>query len=129
MVVQGSDRPKVLIADDERVIADTLRTILNQTGFEAAVAYDGQDAIDVARVWKPDIFLSDVVMPGMSGIQAAIEICKMIPACRVLLFSGNASTPDLQRDASLRGHHFSILQKPVPPIELIERLRAIHNGA
>lgn len=118
-------RVKVLVADDERVIADTLRTILNQNGFEAASAYGGQDAIDLARVWPPDILLTDVFMPGINGIQAAIQICAMTPACRVLLFSGNAGTPDLRHEAQARGHHFQLLQKPVHPDELIERLRAL----
>jgi DNA-binding response OmpR family regulator len=116
---------KVLIADDERVIADMLRTILEHNGFEAVAVYDGQDAIDAARVWPPGIFLSDVVMPGLNGIEAAVRICKMIPACHVVLFSGNIATPDLRREASLLGNDFETLQKPVHPDELLERLRAI----
>jgi PleD family two-component response regulator len=69
-------RVKVLVADDERVIADTLRAILNQNGFEAASAYGGQDAVDMARVWPPDILLTDVTMPGLNGIESAIQIVK-----------------------------------------------------
>ncbi|HEY1501181.1 MAG TPA: response regulator [Acidobacteriaceae bacterium] len=116
---------KVLIADDERVIADTLRTILNQNGFEAIAVYDGQEAIEAARAWPPEIFLSDVVMPGLNGIEAAIRISKMIPACHVVLFSGNIGTPDLRREAALLGNDFDFLQKPVHPDELLAHLRAI----
>jgi DNA-binding response OmpR family regulator len=116
---------KVLIADDERVIADTLRTILEHNGFEAVAVYDGQDAIDAARVWPPEIFLSDVVMPGLNGIEAAVRISTMVPTCRVLLFSGNIGTPDLRHEARLLGNDFEFLQKPLHPDELLERLRAI----
>lgn len=117
-------RTRVLIADDERIIADTLGLILNQNGFAAAAVYSGPQAVEAARQFKPQVFLADVVMPGMSGIEAAIQICTMIPACRVLLLSGQAATSDLLRDARLRGHDFEILLKPVHPNQLLERLRA-----
>jgi CheY-like chemotaxis protein len=124
-VLAESRELRVLVADDERIIADTLRTILNQNGFEAASVYGGQDAIDMAHVWTPDIFLTDVVMPGMNGIEAAILIREMIPECRVLLFSGNAGTSDLRDEAQLQGHHFEMLQKPLHPIELLAHLRGL----
>jgi CheY-like chemotaxis protein len=119
----GGIRLRVLIADDERIIADTLGMILNQTGFEAATVYGGQKAVETARHFRPDVFLADVVMPGMSGIEAAIQICTMIPGCRVLLLSGQAATSDLLRDARVRGHDFEILLKPVHPNQLLDRLR------
>jgi DNA-binding response OmpR family regulator len=119
---------RVLIADDEHMIADTLRTILNQNGFEAASAYGGQDAIDIACVWPPNILLTDVMMPGLNGVEAAIQIRKIIPTCGVLLFSGYAGAPSLQYEAQSLGYHFELLQKPVHPKELIERLRALHIG-
>jgi len=119
----GGVRPRVLVADDERIIADTLGMILNQNGFEAATVYGGQKAVETARVFHPDVFLADVVMPGMSGIEAAIQICALIPACRVVLLSGQAATADLLRDARVRGHDFEILLKPVHPSHLLDRLR------
>ncbi len=118
-------RPRVLVADDECVIADTLAVILNQTGFETAVVYDGHAAVEMARRWKPDLLLSDVMMPTMNGIDAAIQIRTMIPECRVLLFSGQAVTAEMLSDARLRGHHFEILEKPVHPADLIARLRTL----
>jgi CheY-like chemotaxis protein len=122
--IASETRPRVLIADDERVIADTLGLILNQSGFEAATAYNGSKAVELARSFHPDVFLGDVVMPGMSGIEAAIQICSMIPECRVLLLSGQAATSDLLRDARVRGHDFEILLKPIHPTQLLARLRA-----
>jgi len=119
----GGIRPRVLIADDERIIADTLGMILNQNGFEAATVYSGQKAVEAARQFHPNVFLGDVVMPGMSGIEAAIQICTMIPECRVLLLSGQAATSDLMRDARVRGHDFEVILKPVHPNQLLERLR------
>lgn len=117
-------RPRVLVADDERIIADTLGLILTQNGFEAAAVYSGQHAVDAARTFHPDIFLADVVMPGISGIDAAIQICALIPDCRVLLLSGQAATSDLLHNARLRGHEFEILLKPIHPSQLLARLRS-----
>jgi DNA-binding response OmpR family regulator len=71
------------------------------------------------------MLLSDVMMPGLSGIEAAIEIFKSIPECKVLLFSGQAGTAELLDDARVRGHKFEILHKPVHPHELLARLRAL----
>jgi len=119
----GGVRTRVLIADDERIIADTLGMILNQNGFEVTAVYGGQKAVEAARQFHPDVFLADVVMPGMSGIEAAIQICAMVPGCRVLLLSGQAATADLLRDARVRGHDFEILLKPVHPNQLLARLR------
>ncbi|MGA8163342.1 MAG: response regulator [Acidobacteriaceae bacterium] len=126
METAGSSRlqPRVLIADDERLIADTLGLILKQAGFDAEIVYSGQKAVEAARSRNPDVFLADVVMPGMTGIDAAIEICAMHPACRVLLLSGQAATADLLRDARVRGHHFEVLLKPVHPSQILARLRS-----
>lgn len=120
------NRPKVLVADDERHIADTLQAILDKSGFDATAVYDGQAAVDTARVWVPNIFLSDVVMPGLSGIDAAILVSKTQPRCRILLFSGTPRTAEeLSLKARAQGYDFEILQKPIHPTELLERLRML----
>ena len=54
-------------------------------------------------------------MPDMNGIEAAIHIRGFLPACKVLLFSGQAATADLLENARARGHEFEILAKPVHP--------------
>ena len=72
-------KPKVLVVDDERVIADTLAIILNQHGFDASAVYTGTAAVERARSVKPDLIISDVIMPDMNGIEAAITI-RTIPA-------------------------------------------------
>jgi CheY-like chemotaxis protein len=125
-VVQDSPpRPRVLVADDERVIADTLAIILRQNGFETATAYNGREAVEAARRWKPDLLVSDVMMPELTGIEAAIQIRLLIPECKVLLFSGQTETAAMLSDARLRGYDFELLEKPVHPTDLIDRLRLL----
>jgi CheY-like chemotaxis protein len=119
------ERSRILVADDERVIADTLAMILNQSGYESVPVYGGRQAVEKARRWSPDLFLADVSMPEVDGIQAAIEICAMFPSCRVLLFSGEPGSGILVCEAGMKGHRFEFLQKPIPPPDLLSRIRRL----
>ncbi len=111
------------MVDDERVIADTLSIILNQNGFEASAVYSGTSAVDRAREMKPELVISDVIMQDMNGIEAAIKIRELLPACKILLFSGQAATADLLEKARAQGHEFEILAKPVHPQDLLAKLK------
>src|SRR5271154_6427343 len=108
-------QPVVLVVDDEHVIADTLTAILSRSGFTAMPAYDGASALQIARAIAPDLLITDVFMPGMSGIDLAIAMQTAVPDCKVLLFSGQASTVDLLTSAREQGHDFALLLKPVHP--------------
>lgn len=116
-------KPKVLVADDERVIADTLAIILNQSGFSATAVYSGEKAVEAAKLLQPDMLISDVIMTDLNGIDAAIQIRALLPSCKILLFSGQAATADLLDRARTQGHEFEILAKPVHPQDLLARLR------
>jgi CheY-like chemotaxis protein len=115
--------PKILIVDDEPVIADTLAAILNKSGFEASAAHSGEAAIEQARSTRPELLITDVMMPDMNGIETAINIRKFLPNCRILLFSGQAATADLLESARQEGYNFDILSKPIHPQELIVKLQ------
>jgi DNA-binding response OmpR family regulator len=117
----GAPRPVVLIVDDERVIADTLTAIFNNNGFAALTAYDGKSALELASLIPPDLLITDVMMPGMNGIDLAIAVEALLPDCKILLFSGQASTTDLLARARTLGHDFTTLSKPVHPTELLKR--------
>ena len=117
-------KPKVLIADDERVIADTLVMILNQSGFEARAVYSGEKAVELATAFKPDMMISDVIMADLNGIDAAIRIRALLPGVKILLFSGQAATADLLEKARAEGYEFEILAKPVHPQDLLSKLRS-----
>jgi DNA-binding NtrC family response regulator len=79
---------RVLIVDDEQVIADTLAMILSRSGYVTKVAYSGEQAIEVADVFKPDLLITDAVMSGITGTEAATRIAGFLPSCKVILFSG-----------------------------------------
>ena len=120
-------KPRVLIVDDERMIADTLAIILNQNGFDATVAYSGEQAVELALGLKPAMLLSDVIMGRMNGIEAAIQITKENPECKVLLFSGQPAVAEMLESAARSGHRFSILAKPVHPAAILKELQDMKN--
>ena len=117
-------RPVVLVVDDESAIADTLTEILARSGYAAIAAYDGTDALETALVTPPELLITDVVLPGMSGIELATTIKRIFPDCKILLFSGQAATADLLASARNAGHHFTLLNKPVHPKDLLARVSA-----
>jgi CheY-like chemotaxis protein len=119
----SADKPKVLVSDDERVIADTLAIILNQHGYEALAVYTSKDQVEMARSFRPDFIISDVIKPDMDGIEAAILVRGFLPSCKILLFSGQAATADLLESARARGYEFEIFAKPVHPQDLLAWLR------
>ena len=117
-------KPRVLVADDEQVIANTLAIILNQAGFEARAVYSGETALEIIEEFQPNMLISDVIMTGMTGIEAAIKVRAKLPGCKILLFSGQAATADLLEKARAHGHEFEILAKPVHPTDLLAKLRS-----
>ena len=126
--MDGSTAPakiRVLVVDDEYSIADSLHEILRRQGFDVAIAYSGRMAVEAARLWKPDVLLSDVVMPEMNGVEAAICIRAAHPQCRVLLFSGH-SLAGLATEDTLQALNVSeVIPKPIRPSELIEKIRSV----
>jgi len=120
---ENGAKPKVLVVDDERVIADTLAMILNQSGFEARPVYSGEKALEMVTTFQPDMLISDVIMADLNGIDAAIQIRGLMPKIKILLFSGQAATADLLEKARAQGYEFEILAKPVHPQDLLTKLR------
>lgn len=121
-------QPVVLVVDDEKVIADTLVAILSRSGYTALSAYDGTAALEIAALIPPQMMITDVCMPDMSGIELAIAAREAIPDCKVLLFSGQASTVDLLTTARAAGYEFEALSKPIHPTELLARISKCLTG-
>jgi DNA-binding NtrC family response regulator len=111
----------IFIVDDEPVIASSLAAILRLNGFSARFFTSPLEALAAARLESPDLVISDVAiaMPGISGVDLAIQLRAQYPRCKILLFSGQATTMDLLEDARAQGYDFRLLQKPVHPSEFL----------
>ena len=94
-----SPRSCIFVVDDEPVIASSLAAILQMNGFSARFFTCPLEALAAARSESPDLVISDVAMPGISGIDLAIQMRAQYPGCKILLFSGQAATLDLLEGA------------------------------
>jgi len=119
----GVRAPRILVVDDEKLVADTLSEILKRCNYDALPFYNGEMAIAAAREQCPDIVLSDVIMPRLNGVETVLKIREICPRTRVILISGNAATANLLEQAHHQGHDFELLAKPVHPDELLRHLQ------
>jgi DNA-binding NtrC family response regulator len=111
------------VIDDDRLVADTLAMVLNVSGYEAVTAYSGEHGLELAQETVYDHLVTDVMMEPMNGIQAALAISHIQPACQILLISGNERTARLLQEAMDAGQEFDILAKPVHPTLILSHLR------
>ncbi len=124
-----SRRPRIVIADDEPAIADTLAMILTGSGYECFVAYGGIPASECVQSLAPDLLITDVVMPDKNGIELALETRKLAPNCVVLLFSGSARSPDLIGAAGTQASGLPLLAKPVDVDVLLKTVAGLLQNA
>ena len=122
---QPSTGDRIFVVDDDPIISSTLATILSLHGYLVTPYTSPLEALQAAHAEAPDLLISDVVMPGLSGVELAIQMKEHRPDCKVLLFSGQAATTDLLEDARRRGHDFELLTKPVPPVEILKKIRSM----
>jgi len=118
-----NDQVRVFVVDDQPIIASTLADILRLSGFSATSFTDPLEALRAARADAPDLVISDIEMPGLSGIELAIQLKQMQLGCNILLVSGRAAGLDLLDQARELGHEFHVLSKPVGPRKLIAEIR------
>lgn len=114
-------RVRVLIADDEPNVADSLALILETQGFRAVPVYSGDTAVERAHSLKPDVLITDLNMPGVSGIEVALSVLRELPACRVVVITGQNALSDL-KSVRAENKEFPVLQKPFHPKLLLNLL-------
>jgi CheY-like chemotaxis protein len=119
----------VLIVDDERVVAESTAEIFLLAGHDAYSASSAEEALTIAKRVRPDLLVTDVMMPGKNGIELAITLLAKVPGCQVLLISGQAETSDLLEMAEEKGHRFEIVAKPLWPPDLVRHAELIVANA
>jgi CheY-like chemotaxis protein len=111
---------RVLVVDDDRLVADTLALIFVKSGFQAKAAYSADQALESARIFHPDLLLCDVTMPGRDGLALVCDITHEQPSCRIIVLTGFYSNLKSVREQSNKlARPFGILTKPCPPVELL----------
>jgi DNA-binding response OmpR family regulator len=123
-VDSGALRPMVLVVDDEPSVADAYTEILNQSGYAAVAAYDGEGALETALLMPPDLLITDAALPGMSGIELAIAVSEKIPNCKILLIADPVETDVQPAEAGAVRISLELLTKPIAPTELLAQVSA-----
>jgi len=120
--VLNSSEPtyRVLLVDDDEKVLRIFRLKLKALGREVITATNGQDAITLVESEKPDIVVMDVIMSGISGLEA-LRTIRTFSALPVIIIS--ARTDNADKALSLRANSF--LSKPFNPDELVKRIQAI----
>ena len=118
-----ASKPRVLIVDDEKIVADTFVMILQMENYDAHAVYSAEEAVAILPAFQPNFVVSDIVMGAMSGFDLAIYLAENYPDCRVVLVSGQAfHQPEVARTIK---HGFEFLTKPVNPADLLARLSSL----
>ena len=120
---EGGKCRSILVVDDEESVANTTVEILNRAGFCAFVAYDGETALELAAKFHPDILLTDVVMPSMSGRQVADALSGSRPGMKVLYLSGYTDNTVVHHGVLESGVNF--LPKPFSRESLAKKIREV----
>lgn len=121
---------RVLVVDDEPLVADTLTAIFRKSGFEVQTAYSANDALVIAREFTPELLLCDIEMPVRDGLELMNDISREIPACHIVVLTGlyNALKRVREQARNLK-QPVTILTKPCQPVELLREVRNLLRTA
>jgi CheY-like chemotaxis protein len=117
---------RVLVVDDDRLVADTLSVIFAKNGFDARAAYSADEALESAREFSPDLLLCDVTMPGRDGLALVCDVTRELPTCRIIVLTAFYSNITKVREQSNKlARPVGILTKPCQPAELLREASAM----
>ncbi len=115
---------KILIVDDDQYIVETVRTVLESSGYNVAVACDGQRGLELAEAESPDLIILDMMMPHRSGllILETLRLSCPLPV-RVIMITANDGERHQQYAESLGVDAY--FRKPFPIDDLMEKIRSL----
>src|SRR6478735_8250537 len=117
---------RILVVEDEALIADAIAARLRSEGLEVQVAGDGPTGVSFAERFEPDLVILDLMLPGLDGL----EVCRQIQKDRhvpVLMLTARDTETDLEIGLAVGGDDYMV--KPFSPRELVARVRALLRRA
>ena len=112
----------VLVVDDEKNIVQLARLYLNKEGYQVESAYDGLEALKMAKSVRPDLIILDLMMPEMDGLEVCRELRKTSNVPIIML---TAKGDDIDRIVGLEIGADDYMTKPFNPRELVARVKAV----
>ncbi len=129
-MTENCKKLRIFVVDDEQVISWTITLILRHHGYEATAFTDSLQALAATRAHAPDLLISDIEMPRLSGVHLATRVRECVPYCKVLFFS-DETTAELLQIARANALPFECLLKPLDPKVLAQQgsgNHAVHSG-
>ena len=123
--MEGSEAPKILVADDDPDILELVAFRLEQAGHETARARDGEEALALARGETPSLCVLDVLMPKLNGFEVlkALRSEEATMSVPVIMLTASVQDRDVARGFEIGADDY--LRKPFNPRELQDRVEAL----
>jgi two-component system alkaline phosphatase synthesis response regulator PhoP len=115
------DSPKILVVDDEQSILDLVAAYLKPEGYDVQTAANGLDGLELARSFKPDLIVLDIMLPGIDGLEMLTRLRRDSNAYVILL---TAKTEETDKIIGLSVGADDYVTKPFSPRELVARVKA-----
>jgi DNA-binding response OmpR family regulator len=117
--------PTILVVEDDPVILRLLEVNFEMEGFDVLLAHDGQEGFELAQSRKPDLIVSDIMMPKVSGLDlvAKLKADESLAGIPVILLSAKAQATDVSAGTDAGADAY--VTKPFEPLELVDRARAL----
>jgi CheY-like chemotaxis protein len=122
-------KSRILVVDDDHLVADTLTLVLQANGFETGTAYSAAEGLANARHTPPGLLLCDISMPDQTGLQLIETITREQPNCRMMVLTAYSSNAlHVQNKSEELNLPIKMLRKPCRPEELVREARALLNA-
>lgn len=118
-----NDKIRLLLVEDERTLADIIADTLGEKEFDVTVAYDGVEGLRQFDACRPEVVVTDIMMPGMDGFSFVDELRRRSSDVPVLFLSARSAVDDVVRGFETGGNDY--LRKPFAMSELVVRVRAL----
>lgn len=118
----NQDRKRILLVDDDPRIRTLVRTTFSASDYEFLEAEDGISALDLAVQERPDLFIFDWRLPGLSGIELvrAVRAIEELSATPIIMLTARGSEEDIEAARREGAHYY--LTKPFSPLELLDAI-------
>ena len=113
-------KQRVLVVDDDHLVADTLQLVFKVNGYESEAVYSAADGLARARTFAPGLLLCDISMPEQNGLQLAEALHHEMPNCKLLMLTAYASNAiKVEQHAHRTKRPLRLLSKPCRPEVLL----------
>lgn len=123
-------KQRILVVDDDKLVADTLSLVFIANGFDAEASYSAAAALDRARTFDPMMMVCDITMPQRNGLELALDVLREMPHCKILMLTAYASNLSRVAEQSKRmQRQINVLSKPCRPEILLRETDMLLRSA